>query len=89
MNLSETHDLLCIEITDSGPGIPDDIKDKVFDPFFTTKAEKGGTGLGLSIIKNIIDVHEGQILLSNRAEGGVRTLILFQTEIKKDLDNLT
>ena len=50
-----------VEITDSGPGIPDDIKDRVFDPFFTTKPAGEGSGLGLDICKKIIDKHQGSI----------------------------
>lgn len=48
-------------ITDSGQGIPDDIKAKIFDPFFTTKPAGEGSGLGLDIVRKIIDKHQGQI----------------------------
>lgn len=47
--------------TDSGKGIPDDIKEKIFDPFFTTKPAGEGSGLGLDIVKKIIKKHEGVI----------------------------
>jgi two-component system NtrC family sensor kinase len=49
-----------VKITDDGPGIPDDIKDKIFDPFFTTKRGKT-TGLGLSITHQVITKHNGTI----------------------------
>ena len=52
---SEKGNALKISITDSGPGIPDDIKEKIFRPFFTTKTSSRGTGLGLAISKNIIE----------------------------------
>ena len=64
-----------VEIEDTGEGIPEGIMDKIFEPFFTTKAGKGGTGLGLAIIKNIIDLHKGEIILENKKEGGVKTTI--------------
>ncbi|MBC8465946.1 HAMP domain-containing protein [bacterium] len=48
-----------VSVTDTGLGIPEDIKDKVFDPFFTTKID--GTGLGLSIVFNIVELHNGKI----------------------------
>lgn len=48
-----------IDITDTGRGIPDEIREKIFDPFFTTHQE--GTGLGLAITKRIISAHRGQI----------------------------
>lgn len=50
-----------IRITDTGPGIPADIRTKIFDPFFTTKSERGGTGLGLSIARKIVLNHNGTI----------------------------
>ena len=50
---------LIIEITDSGKGIPENVKNKIFDLYFTTKPE--GTGLGLSIVQKIIAEHNGAI----------------------------
>ena len=48
-----------IEIEDNGPGIPNDIKDKILQPFFTTKKGTQGTGLGLSITNDIVKAHGG------------------------------
>jgi signal transduction histidine kinase len=62
-----------IRVSDSGPGIPAVLHDKVFEPFFTTKEE--GTGLGLSIAKRIIHEHEGWLEIA-KAEGGGATLIV-------------
>ncbi len=50
-----------VEITDSGSGIPDDIKPRIFEPFFTTKPAGEGSGLGLDICKKIIEKHHGKI----------------------------
>ncbi|MFU8861414.1 MAG: GAF domain-containing protein, partial [Cyclonatronaceae bacterium] len=50
-----------LEIEDNGPGIPDDIKDKILQPFFTTKKGTQGTGLGLSITHDIIKAHGGEM----------------------------
>ena len=50
-----------IEIEDNGPGIPDEIKDKILQPFFTTKKGTQGTGLGLSITNDIIKAHGGSL----------------------------
>jgi len=54
-----------VSITDSGPGIPDDIKPKIFEPFFTTKPAGEGCGLGLDIVKNIIEKHNGKITVTS------------------------
>jgi len=58
-----------VSIKDNGPGIPDELKDKIFDPFYSTK--DGGTGLGLSISKKIIESYSGTLTLSNAESGGV------------------
>jgi len=57
-----------LEIEDNGPGIPDEIKDKILQPFFTTKKGTQGTGLGLSITNDIVKAHGGQ--LDIKTEGG-------------------
>jgi signal transduction histidine kinase len=50
-----------ISITDTGAGIPEEIKPKIFEPFFTTKPPGEGSGLGLDIVKKIIEKHQGKI----------------------------
>ena len=52
-----------IVVSDSGPGVPAEIRDKIMMPFFTTKPVGKGTGLGLSIVKSIVDHHCGQFFL--------------------------
>ncbi|MFN3997523.1 sensor histidine kinase [Algoriphagus sp.] len=52
---------ILIEVEDNGPGVPDEIKDKLLMPFFTTKKGTEGTGLGLSITHDIIKSHEGKL----------------------------
>ena len=54
-------DWVVVDIEDSGPGIPDNIREKLFSPFFTTKPMGKGTGLGLNISFNIIQKHKGDI----------------------------
>ncbi|UCF93109.1 MAG: histidine kinase [Desulfobacterales bacterium] len=57
-----------IRVRDSGPGIPDAIREKIFQPFFTTKEE--GTGLGLSIAARIMEDHKGRLEVSSQEGQG-------------------
>jgi signal transduction histidine kinase len=57
----DRHGWVLIQFTDTGCGIPDDIRDKIFEPLFTTKEEGKGTGLGLSISRDIVESHGGRI----------------------------
>jgi signal transduction histidine kinase len=50
-----------VEITDDGPGIPRELKNRIFEPFFTTKGVGEGTGLGLDIVRRIVAGHGGEI----------------------------
>ena len=56
--------ICCIEVIDNGPGIPEDIFDRIFFPMISGKAE--GTGLGLSISQSAIDIHQGLISCENK-----------------------
>jgi two-component system NtrC family sensor kinase len=51
----------CIDVTDNGHGVPEEIKNRIFDPFFTTRPPGEGTGLGLSLCQKIIQEHHGRI----------------------------
>jgi two-component system sensor kinase FixL len=62
-----------IAISDSGPGVPEEARDKVFMPFFTTKRK--GTGLGLATAKRLVEAHEGTIALTAAPGGGARVMV--------------
>jgi nitrogen fixation/metabolism regulation signal transduction histidine kinase len=64
-----------LEVIDNGPGIPDDIMDRLFEPYVTTKDK--GTGLGLAIVKRIVEEHGGAIWVENKSGGGVKMTVRF------------
>jgi len=70
----EGHDQARIDVTDTGPGVPPDIRDQVFHAYFSTK--KGGTGLGLATTQRIVREHRGTIRLAENPPGGACFTIL-------------
>jgi nitrogen-specific signal transduction histidine kinase len=67
-----------LRLADTGPGVPDELREEIFNPFVTTK--KSGVGLGLSIVSKIIDGHHGSIHVENRPEGGAVFTLFFPLE---------
>jgi signal transduction histidine kinase len=67
-------DAVTFTVTDSGPGIPDDVLPRIFDPFFSTKQE--GMGLGLSICKTIVEEHGGRLWAANGRNGAALSFSL-------------
>ena len=55
---------VALAVGDTGPGIPDEVRERMFNPFFTTRA--AGTGLGLAIVHRIVDAHGGAVRVVNR-----------------------
>lgn len=73
---------ILIKISDTGSGIPEEIREKVFQAFFTTKIAGEGTGLGLDIVKKIIDKHGGKI--DFESEVGVGTTFMIWLPFDKE-----
>jgi signal transduction histidine kinase len=68
-----------IRVQDEGPGIPDDMLERVFEPFFrlesSRNADTGGVGLGLSIARDIAQSHGGSLVLKNRSPHGLEAVL--------------
>ena len=67
-----------LRLADTGPGVPEELREEIFNPFVTTK--KTGVGLGLSIVSKIVDGHHGSIHVENSPEGGAVFTIFFPLE---------
>lgn len=68
-----------IKVEDDGPGIPDELLEKVFEPYYRLEGsrnrESGGTGLGLAIARNMVLLNDGSLVLKNRPRGGLCAVI--------------
>jgi len=73
----QEHGKVAVTIADTGPGVPDGLKEKIFEPFFTSKEVGKGTGLGLSISYGIINDYDGTIELASDVEKGAAFKITF------------
>jgi signal transduction histidine kinase len=67
-----------IEFTDSGSGMPEEVKRKIFEPFMTY-GKKHGTGLGMAIVKKVIDDHKGRIEIDSELGKGTTIRIFLPT----------
>jgi signal transduction histidine kinase len=63
-------DFVVLVVSDTGVGIPAEIRDKVFEPFYTTKEGQGGTGLGLAVCSGIVKEHDGWMDVDDAPGGG-------------------
>jgi hypothetical protein len=66
-----------IVVADSGPGVPEQDRERIFDPFFTTREPGKGTGLGLSIVLRIVENFQGIVWAQSSREGGAAFHVLF------------
>lgn len=58
-----------IEVADQGPGIPDELRERVFEPFFKRRKDGRGAGLGLSLVHDVMQLHDGSVSVRKRAVG--------------------
>jgi signal transduction histidine kinase len=71
--LEEDHKSGVLRITDEGPGIPEDIREKIFDLYFTTKS--GGSGIGLAMTYRVLQLHHGSVEVQSRVGRGTEFLL--------------
>ena len=71
-----------VRVTDNGPGVSDDIRDRLFEPFATTKPD--GSGLGLSIVHRAIEAHRGHVLVDSGKKGTSFTVLVPTSHSKEN-----
>ncbi len=83
VKLWKTEKLIYIEVEDKGIGIPEDQIDHIFDKFYRVEnnnvAENSGAGLGLTVVKDIVEAHNGKILVESRIDQGSKFTIILNS----------
>lgn len=75
-----------IVITDNGPGVPLELRERVFEPFFTTKPVGQGVGLGLAISYRIVQAHRGTIEIHDHEGGGAKFVVAIPLDLEEKSD---
>lgn len=68
-----TGDSILLGVEDTGPGIPENMRERIFEPFFSTRDD--GNGLGLYIVEGIVRSHDGEVIVETAGEGGARVFL--------------
>lgn len=81
VKVSELNKHIYLSVTDTGNGIPQELRERVFEPFFRLDKSRsralGGVGLGLALVHEIVKVHDGSITIKDNPEGGTIFEIIF------------
>jgi len=86
---SREGEYVCLEVTDTGCGMSEDVRQRIFEPFFTTKAPDKGTGLGLAMVANIISAHGGRIAVTSEPDQGTCFHVTFPPSLRKRGEQVT
>ncbi len=76
--------VVCLEVEDLGPGVAEEIRERLFEPFFTTRGGEGGVGLGLAIVRALVEEHSGEIEYV-AGGGGVGSCFVVRLPVVQDL----
>ncbi|MGE3858094.1 MAG: ATP-binding protein, partial [Dehalococcoidia bacterium] len=68
-------DFVRLSVADDGPGVPEDVRDRVFEPFFTTRDVGHGQGMGLSTVYGIVTQHGGRVWVESSPSGGAEFIV--------------
>jgi signal transduction histidine kinase len=78
--VEKSGDTLMLEVADTGPGIPPELRDKVFQLYFTTKLQ--GTGIGLAMTYRAVQLHNGTISFKSEADRGTTFRLEFPANVQ-------
>lgn len=72
--------VVLLRVADTGPGVPEAMRERIFDPFFTTRPGGAGTGIGLALCRTIVQDHGGQITVEETPGGGATMVVRLPAE---------
>jgi len=76
-----------LQVADTGPGIPEEIRDRIFDPYFSTRGHGRGSGMGLSVVHGIVSAAGGEIVVDGREGGGAVFSVLLPRSERPEKDS--
>ena len=91
VELNQENEQIMLSVSDLGPGVPNEMINKLFTPFFRVadgrERSSGGTGLGLAIAQQAILFHQGKIVAQNQESSGLKVIITLPTLSKQNKSN--
>jgi signal transduction histidine kinase len=78
-------DRVCITVDDEGPGVPEELRDRLFEPFRQgQRGDRRGAGLGLAIVRGIVTAHGGEVAVDDAPDGGARFVVRLSLDRSPD-----